>query len=346
MSTSLEPLAPNRAVQMYLDARHDELSKHTLNGQKYRLGAFVEWCDSVGIENLNDLSGRDLYEFRIWRREGRGDNRNPIAIVTLRGQLATLRSFLRFCSEIDAVPEDLFTKVSLPSVSGKEGVSDSTLEPDRIGPILDYLEKFHYATREHVTVLLLWHTGARAGAVRGLDVGDCDLDTTNPGLQFRHQPELDTPLKNKEKSERWNSISGYVAGVLSDYIQHHRQHETDEFGRSPLLTTAFGRPSVSTLRGTVYCYTRPCVIGEGCPHDRDPETCEAMDYNSASKCPSSRSPHDLRSGKVTLYRSSEVPREVVRDRLDASMDVLDRHYDRRSNREKAEQRRKYLPSEV
>ena len=54
-------------------------------------------------------------------------------------------------------------------------------------------------------------------------------------------------------------------------------------------------------------------------------------------------PHDVRSGRVTAYRREDVPRRVVSDRLDASSSILDEHYDRRSAREKSEQRRDYLP---
>jgi hypothetical protein len=64
-----------------------------------------------------------------------------------------------------------------------------------------------------------------------------------------------------------------------------------------------------------------------------------------SSCPSSRSPHDLRSGRLTYYRLHETDRKVVSDRMDASEDVLDKHYDRRSERRKAEQRRSHLPEE-
>ena len=62
-----------------------------------------------------------------------------------------------------------------------------------------------------------------------------------------------------------------------------------------------------------------------------------------SRCPSSRSPHYVRSGRVTRYRLDDVPKQVVSDRMDASSDILDKHYDRRSARQQAEQRRQYLP---
>jgi len=62
-----------------------------------------------------------------------------------------------------------------------------------------------------------------------------------------------------------------------------------------------------------------------------------------SSCLSARSPHDLRSGRLTFYRLHETDRTVVSDRMDASDDTLDKHYDRRSERRKAEQRRSHLP---
>ncbi len=343
MSSDLEPLGPVEGVRMYLDARSDELSEHTLDAQRYRLEAFCQWCDEFGLENLNDLSGRDLYQYRVWRREGNGEGRDEIATVTLRGQLATLRAFLRFAEEIEAVPEGLRNDVPLPSVSGGENVSNTTLEPERVGEILTFLNRYQYASRNHVTLLLMWHTGARAGGLRSLDLVDLDLSADHPGIKFRHRPETGTPLKNKERGERWNAISPRVARILEDYIDGPREDTTDEHGRNPLITTSYGRASVSTLRDTLYRVTRPCWRGAGCPHDRDIETCEATQAVHASKCPSSRSPHDVRSGRVTAYRREEVPRRVVSDRLNASEGILDEHYDRRSAREKAEQRRDYLP---
>lgn len=67
-----------------------------------------------------------------------------------------------------------------------------------------------------------------------------------------------------------------------------------------------------------------------------------MEYSAASKCPSSRSPHGLRRGSITTHLRDGMPPEVVSDRVNVSKEVLDRHYDERTEREKMEIRREFL----
>lgn len=343
--SDLEPIEPQEAVNLYLEAR-DDASENTIEAQYYRLQAFLAWCDEEGIANMNDISGRDMYAYRVWRREG-GYDGEELKTVTLRGDMATMRAFLRFCGEIEAVPETLYDQVPLPTVDGSGDVSDTTLDPDRAVEIVNWLGQYEYASKRHVIMLLLWHTGCRKGELRALDLGDLDLDGSRPradgpALHFVHRPETETRLKNKEKSERWNAISGHVAQVLEDYISDQRQDVLDDHGREPLVTTEHGRISTSAVQDTVYQVTRPCWRGKECPHDRDPDECEATRYPKMSMCPSSRSPHDVRSGRVTAHALSDHERSLISERLNASEDVLDKHYDRRSGRQKAEQRRKFF----
>jgi integrase len=205
--------------------------------------------------------------------------------------------------------------------------------------IINYLGKYHYASRDHM-VLLLWRLGCRTGGLRALDLDDYDPDA--PGLELVHRPEADTPLKNQGKGERWVALRGHTADVIDAYIDGPRHDVTDDYGRRPLLTTVHGRVATTTMRSAVYRWTRPCVVGDECPHDRDPDTCEAVEREYASKCPSARSPHDVRSGSITAHLRDDVPVEILGDRMNVSQDVLDVHYDRRTEREKMEQRRQYV----
>jgi site-specific recombinase XerD len=334
-------MAPAEAVDLYLDARESELSEKSLQNQRYRLRSFVEWCDSEEIDNLNDLTGRDLHRFRVWRSNGDGDRYEAVSTVTLRGILQTLRKFLEFAASIDACEQGLRERVLLPEVDAEDESSDEKLPADHAQELLRYFDRFRYASRDHVIVALLWHTGIRLGSLRALDVSDFDPD--GRFIRLRHRPGQETPLKNRRAAERKIAVGEHYAQVLSDYIEHHRHDVTDEYGREPLITSRHGRLTEVPIRQTLYRVTRPCVIGE-CPHDKDPETCEWMVNNErASGCPSSRSPHGVRRGAITQHLRDGVPEEVVTDRMNVSADVLDQHYDQRSERERMETRREFLP---
>jgi len=214
------------------------------------------------------------------------------------------------------------------------------LDADDAEPMLEYLERYEYASRRHVTVSLLWHTMMRIGAAHALDVEDYDPE--GQCLEIRHRPETGTPIKNQWKGQRTIALSGEVCLVLDDWLRDRRPDVTDDHGRCPLLATSHGRLSKSTLWKYCYQCTRSCVYGDGCPHDREPEECEATDHGTAGKCPSSVSPHAFRRGSITRHLNSDVPETAVGDRANVSQDVLEQHYDQRSEREKMEQRRQYL----
>lgn len=84
------------------------------------------------------------------------------------------------------------------------------------------------------------------------------------------------------------------------------------------------------------------MYGQGCSHARDTDACEAVDSVQASKCPSSVSPHPFRRGSITHHLNKDVPETAVGHRANVSQDILDKHYDQRTKREKMEQRRKHL----
>lgn len=336
MTDDLEPIGAAEAKEMYIEQRKEEVSDSTLQAHHYRLKHFVRWCEDVeGIENLNTLNGRDLQRYKMWRRQDGGLNN-----VTMVTQLSTLRVFIQWCERIDAVQEGLHDKILLPSLSKTEDRRDAMLDAEDAEALIEYLRQFEFATRTHALTEVLWHTGMRIGAVHGLDLEDYDNEEQT--LEMRHRPETGTRLKNKEDGERFVSLSADVCDVLDAYIQYNRIETVDEFGRKPLFSSRCGRPAKSSLRDSVYRSTRPCEYTGDCPHGREIESCEAMEPNKASKCPSSVSPHAIRRGSITQHLSKDVPEKVVSDRMNVSLDVLEKHYDRRSEREKADQRRDYL----
>jgi len=253
----------------------------------------------------------------------------------------TLRVFIRFCENIDGARDGLAESIQSPSLDRQPVREKDVVREDTASDVLSYEDKFEYATIHHAIFRLLWESGMRAGAARSIDLGDLHLQ--EEFLRLHHRPETETPLKNKEKGERAVSLSTRTCNILQNYIDEHRHDVEDNHGRHPLFTTEYGRITKNTFRTYIYRMTRPCFHGRECPHDRDPDDCEAVQGQmSASKCPDSMGSHAIRRGAITHYLSMDTPAEVVSDRMDVSKDVIDEHYDSRSEREKMELRRRYL----
>lgn len=186
------------------------------------------------------------------------------------------------------------------------------------------------------SVVTTW-TGSAVGGVHALDVDDY-----NPEEQYmkvRHRPDTGTPIKNQGDGERLVAFSDDICELLDDWITTKRPDVTDEHGREPLLASRQGRLQKTTLRMYVYRWTLHCAHGEECPHECDPDTCEGNVRDAASKCPSSVSPHAIRRGSITHGLNNDMPDKVVSDRANVSPQVIEQHYDRRTEQEKMEQRR-------
>jgi site-specific recombinase XerD len=147
---NLEPIEPVTAQELYLDHKANQCSEKTVRSHEYRTNFFVTWCAEHGIDNMNDLSGRDIHKYRLWRKEEGGLNK-----VSMQTQMSPLRVFLKWCGTIEAVDPDLYNKVLVPSVNGEEEQRDEKLNVDHAEAILQYLSKYHYASREHVLFALL-----------------------------------------------------------------------------------------------------------------------------------------------------------------------------------------------
>lgn len=228
--TNLQPLTPEDAKERYIKAIEDDKADSTIGTQDYKLRHFVRWCDKRDIKNLNNLNGRDIEDYKHWRKKD-GDLKK----TTVRTQMSVIRQFIEYCERINGVHPQLHEQVFIPSLEKGENRSEDTIESDRIQDILEFMAKFEYATRDHVVLLLLWKTGIRTGSLRSLD--HKDYHDHKPALDLNHRPATDTPLKNKGNGERMVGLREEEVEVLNDYIRHKREDVTDEHGRNPLITT-------------------------------------------------------------------------------------------------------------
>lgn len=113
----------------------------------------------------------DLHRYRLNAAEG-------VAKKTLACRLSAVRAFLRWVTSVEAVDPDPLERIMVPRV---ERARTRYLDNDTVTAILDYLERFRYASRDHVSLLLFCRTGAGLGAILGLDVEDYHADDGEDG---------------------------------------------------------------------------------------------------------------------------------------------------------------------
>lgn len=340
--SSLEAISPEEATEKFLDYKKPEIRSQTITEYRRKLSHFVQFCEEQDLENLNELNGRKIDEYQKYRRLESSSQNEPLSANTMRDDMYLIREFIKYLESIEAARSDLANKIRIPKMGEEDGVRDIEIKPDRIENILDHLEKYEYASKEHVVWVFHTYTGRRPGGLYALDVSDLYLNCDDPYLKIKHR-QGETELKNGKKGETEIGLTEDVAQVFKDYIETQRIDITTENGREPFLTSRHGRLSKTTMRKYVYKYSCPCVISGDCPHGKNIETCEAaQNGDTASQCPSSEPPYSIRHGHITARLRKGVPAKIVGERCDVSEKVIDKHYDERTETEKREQRQELM----
>ncbi|MBX0322453.1 tyrosine-type recombinase/integrase [Halomicroarcula sp. F13] len=323
-------LSISDAVSRWLDKRSGEMREATISTYHYQLKLFVDWCAENDIQQCSDLTAWDLDTYETHRRQ-------TAAQVTVAKELGTLQRWLKWAEGVGLLEDGLADAVERPRMP--DDPSDDTKLAPEVGTTLlaSYRGSADHASRSHTLLELLWTIGARVGGIRSLDLQDFDAE--GQYIQFVNRPDTDTPLKKGSKGERVVGLTDTVTEVVAEYIDEHRIPLQDDYGRTPLFTSQRGRPVANTLRTWTYAATQPCHH-RPCPHGKERPTCEWTSYTSSSQCPSSRSPHQVRTGAITWMRHQGVPRDVVKDRANASERVIEQHYDKSDPVTEMEERRR------
>ena len=335
--SAAEDLSVPDAVKRYLRRIRRDRADSTVQTYRLDLRQFVQWCEAEEIEQVSELSGLD---FELYQ----DDRAAEISPSSLENQMGLLKRFIEFCEDIGAVREDLHETIHVPRATPDEQSRDEKLTTEAATDLLLHFRDESnglFGTKWHAVLEVIWHTGARIGGVRALDLDDYDSEFQV--LEFRHRPRQGTPLKNKFDGERDVAILPEVAEALDRYLQEHRWDRHDDEGRAPLFTTRTtqGRPSPGTFRSWMYQATQPCWhTDEPCPHDKRRGTCGWTSSESASQCPSSRPPHSVRTGAITFHRDRGFDPQDTSERVNASMRTIEKHYDKAERRQKMENRRR------
>jgi len=332
-------MSPQEAVNRYIRRRSTDAADSTLRSYENRLQTWVDWCDEQGIDTLADLTPLDVDDYQIDLQQY-GD-----APATVRGRLSTLQVHLKYLARINVIDDAVVEAVDVPTLTTDEAVDDTRLAPEDATALLQQYRdsRARQGRPTHVTLEILWHVGCRMGALRALDLGDVDLDDGT--LQFRDRRQTGTPLKPAHNPERMVGLPDAAVQALRTYVARERPDVRDEHGRAPLVATRQGRASSTSIRGWCYQATQPCLHTD-CPHGRSRGTCEWTERNAASKCPSSRSPHPIRSGSIQWQLHRGVTLEDVALRVNSSPSTIRRHYDLPGDEEAFRERREHVAARL
>lgn len=326
--------SPREAMERWLDKLRVDKAESTISSYEYRLKHLIEWCEAEGITSIGELNGWILDKYEIHRRS------EGMKRISLNKELGTVENFLEYCAKLGLVDESLPEKVDPPDITKEDQVDETRLHAEDARQLLSALDNNHEDrhSRKHALLAVTWYVGCRLGGMQALDLEHYNSDDQT--LEFVHNSEQDTPLKNGTSGERIVALQDEVCEILDGYIAKNRLDGIyDDFGRAPLFPSEQGRLSKNGLRSDVYMATYACIHSP-CPHGNDSATCEFIGHSDSSKCPSSRSPHQVRTGSITWQLNQGVPIEVVAKRVNASVRTIKQHYDKPDKREEMEKRRR------
>lgn len=163
-----------------------------------------------------------------------------------------------------------------PTITLDENSREVMLDNGRATKFLSHLERYEYASIEHMVRSLMWQTMMRIGGDHSLDVDDFHPD--DQYIEARYRPETGTRVKSKQHGERPVALSDQICELLDDWLTNKRPEVTDKSGRNPLLASQKNRIGTTTLRKYVYRWTHPCIYNHDCPHWVDRENCEGLEH--------------------------------------------------------------------
>jgi site-specific recombinase XerD len=333
-----EVVSLRQARRQFLNSKRGTVKQSTVRAYRFPTRHFVEYCEKQGIEKAGDING---YVVESWKQARRSEG---IKLITLKNNVKHLRVFIKYLERTDLIEYGVADRIEVPHIPDGGDVSEDTLRLERAEDILRYLNTYEYASRSHALFYTMWHTGCRISGAISLDLDDFDPGPSEGGvLQFRNRKAAGTPLKNGNGGERNVTINDRLKQILTDYINGKRERVTDEYGREPLFTTSSGRLTRQRAYKNFTALSRPCVTSPVCPHDREIEDCEAAQMKkNAPSCPSSVSLHPIRRGSITYHIDRGWPKEKLSERVDVSVEVLNKHYDARKKEQERQGRKEFL----
>jgi len=308
------------AIEFFINRKKPEWKGETERTYRKGLVSFEAYTEENGIETVDDLNRWNVGAYTDYLLA------QDYARVTVSSRQKKAKTWLKYLESQGVIQLGLHLAIDTLKLSDEEQTSDQQLEPEDARMLLKFFRSSAEwrGTCRHAVFEVIWHVGCRISGLRALDLSDYDQEAGD--LKFRNRPDKGSRLKRGKTHERNVTLSETPNEVMKFYVARERPDIRDDYGRKPLFPSQRGRASDSTIRGWMYLATQPCMTVE-CPHGHRRPNCEYVPRDSASQCPSTRSPHAIRRGSITWQRNLGFDEDTVASRAAATPSVIRRYYD-------------------
>jgi integrase len=202
----------------------------------------------VGTTQIS-LIGQDRWaEYPIWRKEnGRGRSGGAVSDGTVRDEMATFRSIMRFAASKRMIPESHVFRDQLPSASATR----DEFTPEEYRALHSFARSWvkqarsprnaFYRTMVYNFVLVMTNTGMRPSEARNLRWRDVARRTDKEGREF-----VSLSVRGKSKARV------LVASIsVADYLDRVKAISKATGPDDPVFSTTEGKTAVSLYHGPI-----------------------------------------------------------------------------------------------
>lgn len=221
-------MRPLDAVDDYpYECRH--ISPDTRRWYQQKLHAFVAWCQSESLTDLEAIKPKDLLRFLDSLREGVSvQSGRPRNSYTLHGYAQALKSFFTWCGKDDLISERARKRIEDLDMPRVEVKLIQTFSKDHVRALFAACDQEHssaLAERDQAILAVLLDTGIRARELCGLTLEHTLLDPQDPHLvvfgKGRKQRAVG-PLGSKTRKllRRYITSFRFAAGGVDTFVSH------------------------------------------------------------------------------------------------------------------------------
>ncbi len=209
------PNALTRAVRTYLDHLVVErgLAENSVKSYRRDLRRYLAYLESVGIDELDEVTEQTVGGFLMALREGGGAH-PPLSATSAGRSVVAVRGFHRFALKDGLATTDPSVGVRPPAPAKR---LPKAIPLDDVERLLDAAGApgTPLALRDRALLEILYGTGARISEAVGLDIDDLDLDPDDPSRST-------VLLRGKGSKERIVPVGSFARDAVQDYVVRGR----------------------------------------------------------------------------------------------------------------------------